>query len=356
MQILIMESGSFLALGGAAQDTCDMYRHFSRMRGFRVDAFGNFGKISDVPSIPYDKMLSTHYDAVILNSIRDVPAIDTYARANRGKAKFVYVDRGNLLPNFDKARAKRLLPKMIARRYLMHRMKAWLTDYVAINADQALSAKRFFSGTGARISFIPVTPSPIYKRLALKRTYGGALFVGRLDERQKKVSFLLKGVARAVQKYGLGNKEVLRIVGTGPHEAAYKKLARDLGILGNVRFMGFVASGEIVKVYNNAGFFVSASEWEGLSRTFLEAMACGLPLMINTNINTALSYNPTRRLVREGYNGLVYRYGDYNDFVDKFGSMLSGRGAAALSRNALSVAKQFSEAKAMREYEKLLKG
>ena len=82
---------------------------------------------------------------------------------------------------------------------------------------------------------------------------------------------------------------------------------------------------------------------------------CGLPLLINTNVNTALSYNPTRRLVVEGRNGLVYRYGDYNDFVGKFNKMLSRNGRKAMSKNALATARQFSEARAMREYEKLLK-
>jgi glycosyltransferase involved in cell wall biosynthesis len=129
-----------------------------------------------------------------------------------------------------------------------------------------------------------------------------------------------------------------------------------LGIGKNVKFSGFVKSADIVKTYNNAGFFVSTSEWEGLSRTFLEAMACGLPLLINTNVNTVLSYTHLKRVVKEGYNGLVYQYGDYDDFSRKFYKMLTDARARALfAKNALVFVREFSESKAFAEYERIIR-
>jgi glycosyltransferase involved in cell wall biosynthesis len=356
IKLLIMESGSFLALGGAAQDSCDMYEYFSKLADFKVDLYGNFNKISEVKSIGREEMLAKEYDAVVMNSIRDVRIMDAYAKSRTVKTKFIYVDRGNVLPNFKNARLKRLLPKMIARRYLMIKMRKWLTNYVAINADQVNAANNFF-GKKVKITFIPITPHANYMPIGINKSYRGALFVGRLDERQKKISFLLKGVARVVKENNLSDEQILRIVGTGPDEARYKDLVESLGIGSNVKFSGFVKSSDIVKTYNNAGFFVSTSEWEGLSRTFLEAMACGLPLLINTNVNTVLSYSPLKRVVKEGYNGLVYRYGDLEDFSKKFYTMLSDTNARArFGKNALVAVKDFSEAKALAEYETIIRG
>jgi glycosyltransferase involved in cell wall biosynthesis len=69
------------------------------------------------------------------------------------------------------------------------------------------------------------------------------------------------------------------IVGKGDALASLKKLARELGIEANVIFTGFVPDEELVDYYNLSDAFVMPSKGEGFGIVFLEAMACGKPVL-----------------------------------------------------------------------------
>ena len=74
----------------------------------------------------------------------------------------------------------------------------------------------------------------------------------------------------------------LIIAGKGDDEKEIKALARKLK-LKNVKFIGYVADDELVKVYNSCDAFISASPNEPFGITFLEAMACGKPVIAINN-------------------------------------------------------------------------
>ncbi len=355
--ILIMETGSFKVMGGAAKDTYKIYRKLRLRKDYDVDILGDFSKIDpSVKTVSQAEALSKNYDLVWMNSIRDVGFAENYMRKHQGNhAKFLYVDRGNILLNFRKAGIKKLLPKMVIRRYLTSRMEMWLDYYIAISTDQYSHAKSFFSEK-TDVRYIMIAPHEEYRALSAKRSFTGALSVSRLDERQKKISFMIRGIARVKEQHTqLKNKLMLKIVGTGVDEANYKNLAKSLGLEKNVRFEGFMIGEGLIKEYNNAGFFVSTSEWEGLGRSLLEAMACGLPLLINDNINTAIKADPLTRIVKDGSNGLVYGYGDMEGFANAFYKLYSDKSLQKkLSSNAMVFMKQFRFGKVVRSYEKLI--
>ena len=56
-------------------------------------------------------------------------------------------------------------------------------------------------------------------------------------------------------------------------------LARKVGVLERVRFMGAVALQTLVDAYRMADLFVMPSTGEGFGIVFLEAMACGTPAL-----------------------------------------------------------------------------
>jgi glycosyltransferase involved in cell wall biosynthesis len=356
-RILMMESGSFKVIGGAAKDTYGLYSKLSLRKDYSIDLYGNFSGIDKhAKTVTLEQLMSRDYDFVWMNSIRDVAIADAYRRRHpRSRARFLYVDRGNVLLNLRNAKLKRLLPKMVARRRLVSKLVGFLDYYVAIGLDQYNYARRFFKGRTS-VKYILIAPHEEFRVLGTSRNFNGALAAGRLDERQKKINFMIRGIAKVIEEHPeLRDKELLRIVGSGVDEGRYRSLARSLRLGKNIRFKGFMVGEELVRAYNNAAFLVSTSEWEGLSRVLLEAMACGLPLLINDRINTAIRDSPVTRIVREQYNGLVYRYGGLEDFAGEFYRLYSDRKLQKrLASNARRFIKQFSFMRVVEDYERII--
>ncbi|MDE1858937.1 MAG: glycosyltransferase [Candidatus Micrarchaeota archaeon] len=355
----MMETGSLKVVGGAAKDTYKLYEKLRQNKNYSIDLMGDFSKIGrSADMVTLTEMMSKKYDLIWMNSIRDVPIAEAYRNAHKGSiTKFLYVDRGNVVLNSKRAGLKKLLPKMIARRYLISKLEGWLDYYIAISAEQYEHARSFFRKNTA-VKYIMIAPHEEYKVLKTKRTFSGALAVSRLDERQKKISFMIKGMARVKEMHPeLRKKLMLKIVGTGVSEPEYRKLAKSLGLDENILFEGFLTGEPLIKEYNNAGFLVSTSEWEGLGRSLLEAMACGLPLLINDNINTLIKTKPETHLVKDGFNGQLYEYGNLEQFSDKFYELYSKPALQKrLSSNTKHFIKQFSFGNVVKSYKEIIDG
>lgn len=91
--------------------------------------------------------------------------------------------------------------------------------------------------------------------------------------------FLLKALAML----DAGLRPYLFIGGTGPLLTPLKAMVKDLGLEGDVFFLGQVPSEEVVALLHLANIYVQPSiidrdgNTEGLGMAVLEAMACGLP-------------------------------------------------------------------------------
>ncbi|MCL4365442.1 glycosyltransferase [Candidatus Marsarchaeota archaeon] len=351
-RILIMETGSFKVIGGAAKDTLRIFKALGLRHSYEIDLLGDYSEIDKhANTIDVKRMMSSDYDLIWMNSIRDIPLVNKYRGLHRGNTKFMYVDRGNVLLNFKRAGLKRLFPKMLIRQHLMNSMRGWLDYYIAISVDQFKYAETFFSGR-TDVRYIMIAPHEEFKFLNRKKTFNGALTVARLDDRQKDISFLIKGIERLKERYpDIDSKEVLRIAGTGIDEKKYKNMVKELGLHNNITFLGFISGSKLINAYNNASFYVSTSKWEGLGRSLLEAMACGLPLLINENINTTIKEGPRTALVRDLDNGMIYLAGDVDDLAEKFYWMYNDdKAIRKLSANALLFMKQFSFDRVIEKY------
>jgi len=109
------------------------------------------------------------------------------------------------------------------------------------------------------------------------REPGLLLCVSRLIER--------KGVQHLVAAF----PEVLRrdpsarltIVGSGDLEGALRDQVRQLGCQEKISFAGEIEHAALPEFYRRAQVFVQPSYSEGMSNTVLEAMACGLPVVVS---------------------------------------------------------------------------
>ncbi len=96
------------------------------------------------------------------------------------------------------------------------------------------------------------------------------LYVGRIDERQKNLSILIK-VARVVE----GTQFKIVIAGDGKDLQYYKKLSSSLGVEPYINFLGYIGEDEKLELLARSKIFVNPSIEEGLSNAVLEAMSCG---------------------------------------------------------------------------------
>ncbi len=71
------------------------------------------------------------------------------------------------------------------------------------------------------------------------------------------------------------------LAGDGSSEGDYRALATRLGVAERVRFLGPVANAELPQLYRAADAIVMPSVSEGLANAWVEALACGTPIVIS---------------------------------------------------------------------------
>ena len=112
----------------------------------------------------------------------------------------------------------------------------------------------------------------------------------------------------------------LDIAGRGPLEPALKEFARELGLEGSVRFLGFVSP--IQKAVEEAAIVVVPSLGEGFGMVALEAMERARPV-----IASAVGGLP--EIVADGETGLVVEPGDAEALADAMATLGGDLGRAA---------------------------
>lgn len=73
----------------------------------------------------------------------------------------------------------------------------------------------------------------------------------------------------------------LILAGYGPQVNAYKALATSLGVADRVGFLGAIPHDQLPNIYNAADVMALPSASEGLANAWVEALACGTPIVIS---------------------------------------------------------------------------
>jgi 1,2-diacylglycerol 3-alpha-glucosyltransferase len=151
-------------------------------------------------------------------------------------------------------------------------------------------------------------PDPNVDRTKYRTRYGidlnkkAFLFLGRIDG-EKRIDLLL----RAMQQMPRDDLQMV-IAGQGRAEKSIHQMASRLQNRQNIIFTGFIPAEDIAGLMNSVDVFVMPSEAELLSISTLEAMACGLPVILADAL--ALP-----ELVKSGENGYLFKPGDVADLV-----------------------------------------
>src|SRR5262249_42290577 len=107
----------------------------------------------------------------------------------------------------------------------------------------------------------------------------------------------------------------LRLAGDGPSRFALEDLARKLGVIDRVPFLGNLSEQSLGQELSMSDLFVLPSLAEGIPVSVMEAMALGIPV-IATNIAG------TSELVESGTTGLLVRPTDFHSLADAIVKMM----------------------------------
>lgn len=103
------------------------------------------------------------------------------------------------------------------------------------------------------------------------------LFVSRLIER-KGLQFVIPKLMQIQSASGQSVR--LTVVGDGPYRQALENLAKQCGVNEMITFVGQKEKDDLLPYYQSGDIFLFPSKREGMPNAVLEAMACGLPILM----------------------------------------------------------------------------
>ena len=128
------------------------------------------------------------------------------------------------------------------------------------------------------------------------------LFVSRLIER-KGLQFIIPQLKKIQDSTEKSVK--LIVVGDGPYRETLERIAEENHVSDIVEFVGQKGKEEIVPFYQNADLFILPSSKEGMPNVVLEAMACGLPIIMTPCEGSA------ELICENGYKAEIKEFADY---------------------------------------------
>lgn len=169
----------------------------------------------------------------------------------------------------DRATAGQVLAAGRAAQGLLAVSEGLADDMVALGMDRSrITIHR--TGLNADL-FRPYDRKMCRDQLGLPRGVPVLATVGALIPR--------KGQRYAIEALAALPGAILVLAGTGADKAMLRDLARDRGVADRVRFLDAVPHGELPVLLNAADVFVLPSSSEGLANAWVEALACGTPVV-----------------------------------------------------------------------------
>jgi glycosyltransferase involved in cell wall biosynthesis len=116
------------------------------------------------------------------------------------------------------------------------------------------------------------TPHPNKK----KNGFQHLLWVGRFVL-GKRVDLLIEAYNTTLKEYPNAR---LTLVGEGPLKESIENKIEKLGLKKNIQIINRIDNSDLPALYNQADIFILPSLMEGIPRTLLEAMSCGIPVIV----------------------------------------------------------------------------
>ncbi len=161
------------------------------------------------------------------------------------------------------------------------------------------------------------------------------LFVGRLVA-QKGVDVLLRAFAAVLARLPQAR---LVIAGDGDQALYLQRLARYLGVMARVEFVGWQSGEDLVRCYGHCDVVAMPSRYEPFGLVALEAMSCGRPVV-------AARTGGLAEIVDDGRTGILVPAGDHLRFAQALVRLLTddqAREKASLAAREEALRHQWDE-------------
>lgn len=188
-----------------------------------------------------------------------------------------------------------------------------------------------------------VIPNPVENVSSIGTKKKSILYVGRLEEGQKKLSRFLNIWAKIAGRY---KDWTFEIVGDGKDKALYEASVNRNGIE-RVIFHGFHKNTS--QFYSESSLLILTSEYEGLPLVLLEGMANGcIPVVYDT-------FKSAHDIIKSGENGFLIAPFDEAEFIGKMESIMSKQDSLKeMSHNARKIIDTYSYPQIMNKWMNLI--
>ena len=161
------------------------------------------------------------------------------------------------------------------------------------------------------------------------------IYVGLLSH-YKRIDLLLEVIHKLVSEKDLRNAR-LAIVGDGKSRGKLERQCTQLKLSRHVDFLPPGDASYVCDLLNQSRVFVMTSQGEGLPMAMIEAMSCGLPVVIFDHADIG-------DVVRDGENGLLIKPGALDGFAAAVKRLLEKNALyEKLSKGALAVRDHYKD-------------
>ncbi len=191
------------------------------------------------------------------------------------------------------------------------------------NIDSNLDIKVIPMGVDTDLFNLKKRDNSIKKKYSINGPF--LLFVGRLAP-EKGIKYLIEAMPEIIKNFP---KAKLMVIGDGTMKDELQKRTNELDIKDKVIFMGWVNNKDLPKYYATADVFVCPSLREGSPVSYIEALACGTPIIVG-------DIPISREIVNEN-NGLIVKIESSEDIAKKVVNYFKGN--SSKNKNIMSLVK-----------------
>ena len=178
-----------------------------------------------------------------------------------------------------------------------------------------------------------IEKSKLKSKLNLTNKSKVLVSIGRVAK-EKNLDEIIEFLPELVEK---DNNIVLLIGGDGPYKKNLEQKVKKLKLEDHVRFLGMIPPQNTYKYYQLGDIFVCASTSETQGITYIEALACGIPLVCRYD-------KCLDGVIENGYNGYTYNSKEeYRNYIFKI--LCDKSLHSKLKKNALESSTNYSKEK-----------
>lgn len=215
-------------------------------------------------------------------------------------------------------------------------LRLWAYKRSAKMVFQTEEARNFFPKSIRKKSAIIPNPLvlpvvPVSDHMSSKRIVAA----GRYNE-QKNFSLLIKAFNLFNASFPEFSLDIYGAIDSPGEYLKLQELIKNLNLDNKVHLNDF--SHDILKEYSTSYIFASSSDYEGISNSMIEAMACGIPVVC-----TDCPCGGARLAIKNYENGILVAVGSADEMAHAFLELASDRSLAShIGGNAKKVVSTFS--------------